>query len=110
MNFYSMTDKGISAEIGQRIRSLRLRKNLTQQQIADAAALSLNAVKSVESGKAKLLTIIAVLRELGGLDALENLLPQASVSPLQLARKQGKKRVRASGKRTKNNTREDAGW
>ena len=110
MNFYSMTDKRISAEIGQRIRSLRLRKNLTQQQVAEAAALSLNAVKSVESGKARLLTVIAVLRELGGLEALENFIPQSAISPIQLVRQQGKKRMRASGKRLKMNTGEDAGW
>jgi len=56
MDYYSMTDKGIGAEIGSRVRSLRLRRNLTQQQVGDRAALSLNAIKSLESGKGKLLT------------------------------------------------------
>jgi putative transcriptional regulator len=99
MDFYSMTDKGVGAEIGGRIRSLRLRRNLTQQQVADAAALSLNAIKSLESGKGKLLTLIAVLRELGALDGLEAFIPEPAISPLQLVRQQGKKRQRASGHR-----------
>ncbi len=104
MDFYSMTDKGIGTEIGDRIRSLRLRRNLTQQQVADKAALSLNAIKSLESGKGKLLTLIAVLRELGALDALDNFIPMPAVSPMQLARQQGKKRQRASGRRLKGKT------
>ncbi len=110
MNFYSMTDKGIGVEIGHRIRSLRLRRNLTQQQVADAAALSLNAIKSIESGKGRLFTLIAVLRELGALDTLENFIPEPSISPIQLARQQGKKRRRASGKRLKGGAREGSEW
>ena len=110
MDFYSMTDKGIGAEIGDRIRSLRLRRNLTQQQVADKAALSLNAIKSLESGKGKLLTLIAVLRELGALDALDNFVPMPAVSPMQLARQQGKKRQRASGRRLKGEKAEASEW
>jgi putative transcriptional regulator len=99
MDFYSMTDKGIGAEIGSRIRSLRLRMNLTQQQLSDATALSLNTIKSLEAGKGKLSSLIAVLRALGVLDAMDGFIPEVSISPLQLARRQGKKRQRASGKR-----------
>jgi transcriptional regulator with XRE-family HTH domain len=110
MDFYSMTDKGIGTEVGRRIRSLRLRRNLTQQQVADAAALSLNAIKSLESGKGKLLTLIAVLRELGGLDGLDAFAPELSVSPLQLVRHQGKKRQRASGHRVDQDKAETDEW
>ena len=108
MDYYSMTDKGIGTEIGHRLRSLRLRRNLTQQQVADKAALSLNAIKSLESGKSKLLTLIAVLRELGALDALDNFIPEPAISPMQLFRQQGKKRQRASGNRVKGKTAENS--
>ena len=64
----------------------------------------INAIKSVESGKGKLLTIIAVLRELNALDGLDSFIPEPAISPLQLARQQGKKRQRASGKRLKKKT------
>lgn len=101
MDYYSMTDKGIAGELGGRIKALRLRRNLTQQQVADATALSLNSIKALESGKAKLTTLIAVLRELGALDGLDTLVPELSISPLQLARQQGRIRQRASGKRGK---------
>ncbi len=105
-----MTDKGISEEIGRRVRSLRLRRNLTQQQVAHQIALSLNSVKSLEAGKGKLSTLIAVLRELGGLDAVESFIPEPSIRPLQLVRQQGKERHRASGKRLKTDDGRESEW
>ncbi|MFH1999180.1 MAG: helix-turn-helix transcriptional regulator [Planctomycetota bacterium] len=96
-----MTDQAIVAEIGNRIKGFRLRKNLTQQEVAEATALSLNTIKALESGKGKIASLIAVLRELGALDALDSFIPEVSISPLQLARRHGKKRRRASGKRIK---------
>ena len=91
MDYYSMTDKGIGAEIGNRIRSLRLRKNLTQQALADRAALSVNAIKALESGKGKLLNLIAVLRELDALFALDNFIPESAISPSPVGSATGKK-------------------
>ncbi len=110
MDFYAMADMGIETEIGSRIRSLRLRKNYTQQQVSEATALSLNTIKALESGKGKLATLIAVLRELGALDALNSFIPEITISPLQLARKKGKQRKRASGKRIKNIKKDDRQW
>ena len=110
MNYYSMTDKGIVAEIGNRIRSLRLRKNLTQQELADRTTLSVNAIKAIESGRGKLLNLIAVLRELDALFALDNFIPEPTISPIQLARQQGKRRQRASGKRLKSTKKETPEW
>ncbi|GMQ87851.1 MAG: hypothetical protein BMS9Abin08_1061 [Gammaproteobacteria bacterium] len=99
MDFYTLTDKGIEKELGNRIKALRLRKNITQKALAEAATLSLNTIKSLESGHGKLSTLIAVLRELGVLDHLDSFIPETSISPLQLAKMQGKQRERASGAR-----------
>lgn len=110
MDFFSMTDKGIEAEIGSRIKSLRLRRNMTQQELSKATALSLNTIKSLESGKGKLINLIAVLRELGALDALDSFIPEVSISPLELAKMQGKERKRASGRRDKGSSRESTEW
>lgn len=105
-----MTDIQIAKEIGGRIRSLRLRRNKTQQQISDATALSLNVIKSLEAGKAKLTSLIAVLRELGGLDELDRFVPVITISPLQLARRKGKQRQRASGMRGVPQPKDDTIW
>jgi len=101
MDLYTLSDKGIEDEIGSRIRALRLRKNITQKELAEATALSLNVIKSLESGRGKLSNLIAVLRELGTLDHLNSFIPEPSISPIQLAKMQGKGRERASGKRLK---------
>ncbi len=110
MDLYSMTDQAIIAELGQRLRSLRLRKNVTQQQLATATALSLNVIKSLEAGRGKLSSLVAVLRELGALQELDNCLPESAVSPLQLARMQGKQRQRASGQHAPRHPPEDSEW
>lgn len=114
MDFYTLSDKAIEKILGERIKALRLRKNITQQELANATMLSLNSIKALESGRAKLATIIAVLRELSALDQLENFIPETSISPIQLAKMQGKVRERASGYRKKPSTdsgfKEDSEW
>lgn len=102
MDFYALSDKGIEDELGQRIRALRLRRNTTQKQLAEMTTLSLDTIKSLEAGKGKLATLIAILRELGALEQLNQFIPEASISPLQLAKMQGRQRQRASGLRQKN--------
>jgi len=110
MDFYTLSDKGIAEEVGDRIRSLRLQKNVTQKALAEAATLSINSVKSLESGRGKLSTLIAVLRELGALDHLDCFIPETSISPMQLAKMQGKVRERASGQRLKNMPTDKMEW
>ena len=110
MDFYTLSDRGIEVEIGRRIRSLRLRKNTTQKELAEATTLSLNTIKSLESGSGKLSTVIAVLRELGALEQIDNFIPEPSISPLQLARMQGRQRKRASGGRRKQRSKDESEW
>ena len=110
MDFYSLSDKAIEYELGRRIRALRLRKNVTQKALAEASTLSLNTIKALESGSGKLSTLIAVLRELGALDQVESFIEEPSVSPLQLARMQGKPRKRASGGRHRRHERDEVEW
>ena len=101
MEFYPLSDKAIAQELGERLRALRLRKNITQAQLAEATTLSLNTIKSLESGKGKLASLIAVLRELGALEQLDSFIPPPTISPMQLVRRQGKPRERATGERGK---------
>ena len=93
-----MTDKAIAEEIGTRVKRLRLRKNRTQEAVAERAQLSVNTIKALESGRGKLSTIIAVLRELDSLDQLDHLIPDPGPSPLELVKLQGKQRQRAGKK------------
>ncbi len=101
MDYYTLTDSAIEAEIGHRLRALRLRRNITQKSLAEATGLSVTAIKGIEGGGGTLSTLIAVLRELQALDQLQHFIPEITVSPLQLARNKGVQRQRATGKRDK---------
>ncbi|MCP3687437.1 MAG: helix-turn-helix domain-containing protein [Gammaproteobacteria bacterium] len=110
MDFYTLSDKYIGQELGNRLKALRLQRNITQKALAEAVTLSLNSIKSLESGQGKLSTLIAVLRELGALDHLDNFIPEISISPIQLAQMQGRVRQRASGERLKIRGQEESEW
>lgn len=111
MDFYPLTDKAIEDELGKRLRDLRLRRNLTQQALAEATTLSLNTIKALEAGRGKLASLIAVLRELQALDGLDSFIAEPGISPMQLAKRQGKPRQRASGQRSgSSSNQEDHEW
>lgn len=97
---FTMTDRAIAKVLANRIKQQRLNKNLSQRSVAEAAGISITAVQGVEKGESTILTLIKVLRVLGSLDGLESFLPEITVSPIALAKLDGKKRQKASGKRT----------
>ena len=95
----SKTTGEIEKELGEQIRSLRLRKGLPQVEIAERAGVALSALKNLESGKgAALKTFIKVLRALERLEWLDTLAPAVSISPLQILHSKSP-RQRASWKR-----------
>ena len=101
MNFEAMTDEAVAAEIGRRIEQLRLERNLTQQQLADAVGLSRVSYSRLESGEAKFVNVIAVLRALDQMALLENFVPESVFSPMEQLKMKGKQRQRASGSRAR---------
>jgi len=96
MDWYEMSNPAVMQLIGQRIKEIRLRKNMTQQEIATRAGISALSVVNLEKGKYVSLSIlIPILRELRHLDKFDFLLPEPPVSPILLKKLQGKKRQRA---------------
>lgn len=93
-----MSDSAILRELGDRLRRLRLDRNITQQDLADRAGLSRPTISEMEtSGRCTLPTLLRALRVLERLEDLESFLPAAQPSPLELARRRGHVRQRASG-------------
>jgi transcriptional regulator with XRE-family HTH domain len=77
----------LEATLGEQLRALRLRRGLTQRQLAERAGLSLTAVGHAESGQgATLSTFVRLLKALGRSDWLATLSPAVSISPLQMLR------------------------
>ena len=76
---YMMSDAVILAKIGERLKALRLKQNITQMSLAEAANVSLSVVKNVEKGEIR--SIDAFLRLLRTLGQLEVLLPLVEEHP-----------------------------
>ncbi len=86
--------------MGQRLERLRLQANITQADLAASAGISLGTVKRAEGGKGlSLLNLVALLRALGKLSALDSFLPEPPLDPLAVRDNKGRYRQRASGKR-----------
>jgi transcriptional regulator with XRE-family HTH domain len=98
MGIADMADIAILEELGNRIRSERLNRDLTQAELSRTAGISCGAMHLLEAGHGcTMSTLIRILRALDRLDALDAFLPAPGPSPLQLARLKGKERQRASG-------------
>jgi transcriptional regulator with XRE-family HTH domain len=90
------SDGAVLGELGERLRAARLARNLTQQRLAEEAGVGRMTVQRLEEGgSASLTSLIRILRALGELDGLGRLLPPAGPSPLEEARRQGRRRQRA---------------
>ncbi|KAF1003845.1 MAG: hypothetical protein GAK36_00171 [Pseudomonas sp.] len=96
MQTLSMTDEAVSREIGQRIEAIRLKRNLGQDVVAHEAGISRETYRKITVGKGTLVNVIAVLRVLGELGRLATLIEDVRSSPVQMAKMQGKQRVRAT--------------
>jgi transcriptional regulator with XRE-family HTH domain len=93
----SRTDE-VAAEIGARIKALRLAQNLRVADLAEKSGVSGRTITRLENGTpVNLEHVIRVLRGLGRLQAFDSFLPPQTVSPIQLAKMKGRTRLRASG-------------
>ena len=83
----SQTSAELEAALGERLRALRLDRNLTQKTLAERAGISLRAIKNLEGGLGSTLkSLVAMLRALGREDWLQSIAPVASINPLTMTR------------------------
>lgn len=83
--------------LGQRLARERLRRNLSQADLAREAGVSRATVGRLENGEStQLLNLVRVLRALGLAEQLDSLAPEPRVRPLELAERAGQRRRRAS--------------
>ena len=107
VNTAELSDKAIMVLIGERIQRERLNQNMTQKELAERADIGVRTVRSSEAGqKPTVETLIRVLRTLGRLGTIDAFLPEPGLSPLQLAKLQGRERQRASGRRQARNNKD----
>lgn len=97
-----LTDEAVLTELGGRLASIRLERNLTQAQLAFEAGVSKRTIERLESGEVgtQLSGFLRVCRALGVIERLESFLPEPAPSPMELLKLGGKRRQRASSPKT----------
>lgn len=97
-----LTDEAVLQELGGRLTQSRIERNLTQAALAEQAGVSKRTVERLESGEVatQLSGFLRVCRVLGLLERFEMLLPEPTPGPMAQLQQQGRKRQRATGKRT----------
>ncbi len=105
------SDETIAKELGKRIARARLNRNWTQAMLAHESGVSKPTLQRIESGgTSNLLHYLRLFRCLNVLERLETILPESSISPMQLLKNKGqeKKRARQSTKPIRG--KEDTPW
>jgi len=100
MDDENINNRAVQERLGDRLRDARLNLNLTREELAAEVGLSVDTVRNAETGRnVSLATLLRLLRGLGRPDDLDRVLESAGPSPVQLAKRRGKIRQRASGSR-----------
>ena len=113
-DIYRLTDMAILERIGENLKSARLKQNITQQSLSEAANVSLSSIKKIEKGEIRSFdSLLRMLRTLGKLDMLQQLVEEEQLSPSEyynmVQASKTKQRKRAVGK-LKNAKQEESEW
>ena len=81
-DIYALSDAQIQKRIGEKIKAVRLKQNITQDSLAESSSISRSSIQKVESGEIKSFdTFLRVLRTLGMLDDISRLCQEEQLSP-----------------------------
>ena len=95
-SFYEYSAPELVRLLGERFKEYRMRCNLTQKEVAEQSGIGLTTIHKFENGTAgnlSLSTFILLLKVIGQVDALDDVLPELPESPY-LVRKEEKKAQR----------------
>jgi transcriptional regulator with XRE-family HTH domain len=99
----AMSDAALLKTIGFFIRRHRLDQNKTQFKLSAEAGINRTTLSLIENGESSnLLTFIQILRALKLLHLLQEFQVKQQISPIQLAKSEQSKRIRARPKSNKN--------
>lgn len=107
----SMSDKALSATIGNFIKSNRLTQNKTQDEVSISAGISRSTLSLLERGeKVTLSSLIQVLRVLDLLYVMEIFHVSNEISPIEYAKLQKNKKQRARNQNDAGNLNKEMAW
>lgn len=77
-----LSDLQLGKRIGEKLKAIRLKRNITQQSLADASSISLSSLKKIENGEIGTFdSLLRVLRTLGMLESIASLFEEEQMSP-----------------------------
>ncbi len=95
-DFYEYSTPELVRLLGSRFKEYRMRCNLTQREVAEQSGIGLTTIHKFEHGTAgnlSLSTFLLLLKVIGQINSLDELLPELPDSPY-LIRKEDKKAQR----------------
>ena len=102
-DFYEYSTPELVRLLGSRFKDYRMRCNLTQKEVAEQSGIGLTTIHKFENGTAgnlSLSTFISLLRVVGQLNALDDVLPELPESPYLVRREEKKaQRIRHTNKK-----------
>lgn len=113
-NIYTMSDIQIQSRIGQKLKSARLKQNITQERLAHDADISLSSLKKIEAGRIGTFeNLLRYLRSLGEFEWIRPMVEEEKMSPSEYYQMQSSTkrnaRKRASAQ-AKSAEKEDVQW
>ena len=71
-----LSDLQLGKRIGEKLKAIRLKRNITQQSLADASSISLSSLQKIENGEIGTFdSLLRVLRTLGMLESIASFSP-----------------------------------
>ena len=102
-DFYEYSTPELVRLLGSRFKDSRIRCNLTQKEVAEQSGIGLTTIHKFENGTANSLslsTFILLLRVVGQVNALDDVLPELPESPYLVRREEKKaQRIRHTNKK-----------
>ena len=102
-DFYEYSTPELVRLLGSRFKDYRMRCNLTQKEVAEQSGIGLTTIHKFENGTANSLslsTFIMLLRVVGQVNALDDVLPELPESPYLVRREEKKaQRIRHTNKK-----------
>lgn len=106
-----LSDKAILQKIGLFVQQIRIKQNLTQEDLAKQAVISRSTLSAVERGdNSSIGNLIKILRILNVLYVLNTFEVTQELSPMELAKGEKRQRKRASKIESSNLSNNDLGW
>lgn len=113
-NISMLSDAEITRRISEKLKELRLKQNISRQDVSVSSGVSMSSIVRMEDGEIKSFeSFLRILRTLGKIDVLLPLLEEEEISPNEYYKlvhsAKTKKRMRASRSNT-NIQQEESEW